>query len=228
MKEYLLGSDSGEKIAKIILFGSYAKKAASPASDIDILIVTLDGKDVENALLDRVYEFMSENNVPVEVVISSIHQFYPVQDYFLFNAVSHGVEVYSMEKEEIKKALVRDIVSLAREYLESAGEVLERGRIRLAIDAAYNAAELAAKALILLKQDDLPGSHVGLVSLFGQLYGKTGEVDPELGRRLNRALKLLNEAHYRPGISFRDEDAKEVLELASALMEVLEQKVLEL
>ncbi len=225
LKEYLLKGDEGDKIAKIILFGSYAKGTATPGSDIDILIITTDGKEVEKALLDRTYEFMSQNGLPIEVVISSIHQLYPIQDYFLYNVMNYGVEVYSMEKEEIKKALVRDIASLAKEYLESAEEVLEKERIRLAIDAAYNAAELAAKALILLKQDDLPGSHGGVVSLFGRLYGKTRELDPELGRKLNKALKLRNEARYRPGVSFAKKEARETLELAAALIKALEQKI---
>jgi len=225
LKEYLLTGDEGDKIAKIILFGSYARKTATPGSDVDILIVTLDGRDVESALLDRVYAFMVAHGVPIEAIVLSIHQFFPLVDYFLHNVMQYGVEVYSMEKGEIKKAVVEDISSLAEEYLDSAKEVLERGRIRLAIDAAYNAAELAAKALILLKQDDLPGSHGGVVSLFGQLYGKTKEVDPELGRKLNRALKLRNEARYRPGALLTKEDAYGVVELAEAFLKILTQKL---
>lgn len=120
--------------------------------------------------MDRIYDFMIEHNAPLEVVISGVGELLPYQDYFTYNITHYGLEIYSMEKDEIKTAMVRDLLNLAEEYLESAQEVLERKRIRLAVDAAYNAAELTAKALILFKQDDLPGSHGGIVSLFGQLY----------------------------------------------------------
>ncbi len=119
---------------------------------------------------------------------------------------------------QMKRMMAEDLARLAEEYLESAREVLERGRIRLAIDAAYNAAELAAKALILLKQDDIPGTHGGIGSLFGALYAKTGETDPELGRRLNRALEVRNEARYRPGARLTLEEAREILHMADDLL----------
>jgi len=59
------------------------------------------------------------------------------------------------------------------------------------------------------------------VSSFGALYVKTGEVDPELGRRLNRALQLRNEARYRPTAHLTEEDAEKVVRLAYALLALL-------
>ena len=49
-KDCLLKSEVKDNIAKIILFGSYAKEVASPDSDIDILIFTIHGIDIENTL----------------------------------------------------------------------------------------------------------------------------------------------------------------------------------
>ncbi|MBC7227612.1 MAG: HEPN domain-containing protein [Thermoflexales bacterium] len=221
LTDHLLSGEGGDKIARMILFGSHARGTAGPDSDIDILIATLNGREVERAILDRAYDFMAARQAPIEIVFSSVHDLYPPQDYFLYNVFRYGVEVYSMDAEKIKRVMAADLARLAEEYLESAREVLERGRLRLAIDAAYNAAELAAKALILMKQDDVPGSHGGIVSLFGALYVKTGEVDAELGRRLNRALHLRNEARYRPGARLTEEDAGEVIRLADALLALL-------
>lgn len=221
LKEHLLSGEGGENIARIILFGSQATGTAGPDSDIDILIATLDGREVERAILDRAYDFALAEQAPIEIVFSSVHDLFPPRDYFLYHVTRHGVEVYSMDVGEMKRAMAEDLARLAEEYLESACEVLERGRLRLAIDAAYNAAELAAKGLILLKQDDIPGSHGGIVSLFGALYAKTGEVDAELGRRLNRALQMRNEARYRPGARLTEEDAGEVIRLADALTSLL-------
>ncbi|MEW6481927.1 MAG: HEPN domain-containing protein [bacterium] len=222
-KEYLLTSDIKGKIAKIILFGSCAKKTNVSSSDIDILIFTLNGKGIERPLMDKAYTFMMEHNAPFEILISSIDSLF-FQDYFVYNVLQNGKEVYSMEKEEIKREAMKDTTELSQEYLEGAKEVFKRKRIRLAIDAAYNSAELAAKALILLKQDDLPGSHGGVVTLFGRLYIKTNEVAPEIGYKLNIALRIRNEARYKPNALLTKENAQEVIGLAEDLIKLILEK----
>ena len=223
-KKHLLSSAVRDSIGKIILFGSHAKGTAVPDSDIDILLVLTDGLEAEKSVLNEVYEFMTEQRASLEVVTSSVTEFFFSPDYFLRNISHYGREVYSMSEEELKLAAVRELKGLAEEYLESAEEVLDRGRLRLAVDAAYNPCELAAKGLILLKQDDLPGSHGGVVSSFGQLYVKTGEVEKQTGRDLNLALKLRNEARYKPGALLRRENAVELLSLARRLLEFIEEK----
>ena len=221
LKDYLLSGEIKNNIAKIILFGSHAKGHASPDSDIDVLIFTTDGIDVEKAVMDRIYDFMIEHNAPLEVLTTGIDALLLYQDYFTYNISHYGWEIYSMEKDELKMAMLTDVKNLAEEYFESAQEVLESNRTRVALDAAYNAAELAAKALILLKQDDLPGSHGGIVSVFGQLYVKTNEVDKAIGRELNRSLKLRNMARYKPHALLTKEDAKNVLKLAEGLIRIV-------
>lgn len=225
-KEYLLRSEIKDEIVKMILFGSSAKGNATPNSDIDILILIKNGKRNEEYLMNKVYDYMIESNVPLEVVTSTIDDLFLGKDYFLYNVTSYGEEIYTMKKEEIKMIMVKDLKDLAEEYLESAGEVLPRNRIRLAIDAAYNAAELAAKGLILLKQDDLPGSHGGVVSLFGNLYVKTNELDRKVGRDFNLALKLRNEARYKPNVLLTIEDAKMILNLADDLIKIAGEKII--
>jgi predicted nucleotidyltransferase len=56
LRDFLLSSDTKQNIVKMILFGSYAKKTASAHSDIDILIITADGRTEEQALMDHVYD----------------------------------------------------------------------------------------------------------------------------------------------------------------------------
>jgi uncharacterized protein (UPF0332 family)/predicted nucleotidyltransferase len=225
LKEYLLSSSEKEKIAKVILFGSHAKGEATPSSDIDILIVLTDGSRSEKSLLDSVYEFMIDRNAPLEVVTANLTQFCLSPDYFLHNVTRYGLEVYSMGKKDLKIAALNELKTLAEEYLESASEVLATNHIRLAIDAAYNASELAAKGLILLKKDDIPGSHGGVIGLFGQLYVKTNELEKELGRSLNQALMLRNEARYMPGARLSKEQAQSVIKLAAKLLEFIEKKL---
>jgi len=217
-REFVQTLDISDVIAKVILFGSHAKGMVSLESDIDILIFTSNGSGIDNSLMDRIYDFMVENNLPLEVITRPVYDFFFTHDYFTFNIIQNGIEIYSMEKSQLKEGTVKDLLSLCEEYLESAREVLGNNRIRLAIDAGYNAAELATKALILLIQDDLPGSHGGVVSQFGQLYAKPGLIEKEVGRNLNLALKLRNEARYRPDANFSEQNALFILDLAEKLM----------
>ncbi len=225
LKEYLFQTPLKEKIAKIILFGSYAKGVQRKGSDIDILIFTTNGRDLERKILEKIHDFMVEKNLPFEVLIDNIDSLYPLRDYFIYNATKNGLEVYSMEKSKIKMEMTKSLLRLAEEYLESAEEILERGRLRIAIDSAYNSAELCAKAFILLREDDLPGSHGGIVSLFGNLYIKKGEIEKEIGRKLNIALELRNKARYKPNEIFSKDDALLVINLAKTLVEALSRKL---
>lgn len=225
LNDYLLNSELKSKIAKIYLFGSYVKGEAIENSDVDVLIFTSDGADVEKILMDRVFDFQLAHNIPIEVITAGISELFPVHDYFLFNVIRYGLEVYSMDKTEIKKEAVRELLGLADEYLESAEEVIEGKRFRLAIDAAYNAAELSAKGLILLKQDDLPGSHGGVVNMLGQLYINTGEIPKDIGRSLNLGLKLRNEARYKSNVILTKDNVETVLILARTLLKLAKDKI---
>ena len=223
-KEYLLNSDVRDHIAKIVLFGSHAKGEGTSQSDLDILIFTTNGQDIKSRLMDKTFDFMLENNVPIELIIEGIDGLFFRYDYFIRNVTNYGMEIYTMEKDKIKLAMLRSMRGLADEYYDSACEVFDRNRIRLAVDTAYNAAELAAKGLILLKQDDLPGSHGGIVGIFGNLYIKTNEIDKELGRGLNEALRLRNIARYKTDVSPSKEKAEFVLRLAEKLIRIVTAK----
>lgn len=225
LKDFLLESELKNNIAKIILFGSHIKAEATESSDVDILIITSDGAHVEKAVMDKIFEFQLTHNIPLEVVTGKITELFPVLDYFLYNILRYGAEVYSMDEIDIKREAVRSLLKLAEEYLESAEEVLERNRFRLAIDAAYNAAELSAKGLILLKQDDLPGSHGGVVNVLGQLYINTGEISKDIGRTLNLCLKLRNEARYKSNVILTKDNVDDVLNLTRTLLRLMKERI---
>ncbi len=223
--DLLLASPVGPKVAKVVVFGSAAKGTTTPGSDLDILVVTLNGPAVAEQIDGVLLDFQGRSPTPIEVVTCGVAEILPLTDYFLLNVLRYGKEIYSMPQEEIKRAAVRDLVMLGREYLEASEEALERGHLRLTADGAYNAAELAAKGLILLKVDDLPGSHGGIVQVFSSLYVQTGEVDRELGRQMNTALRLRNAARYRYDITVARQEAEEILALARRLLERLEAAV---
>ena len=99
----------------------------------------------------------------------------------------------------------------------------EESRPESDIDAAYNAAELCVKGLLLLRLDDIPGSHGGLVGKFGELYVQTGELPRELGRRLNKGLDARAAARYDYAAQITEEMARDVLQLARELIGHLRQ-----
>lgn len=93
------------------------------------------------------------------------------------------------------------------------------------IDLAYNSAELCAKAFILLEGQDIPKTHGGIINRFSELLVKTGKVDVDIGRLLNRALDKRNKAQYDSHAAIFDEDARAVVELSDRIIELLEGKV---
>jgi uncharacterized protein (UPF0332 family)/predicted nucleotidyltransferase len=218
----LLRSEAGEKIAKVILFGSLIKGKAGKDSDIDILVVANDGKQVADKVADVLLDIQIQGCGPIESITVDIDDIYFTRDYFLYNVLKYGKEVYSMPEEEIIRLGARRLMNLSEEYLQSASDAIQRGHLRLGLDGAYNSAELAAKGLLLLVGiTDLPGSHGGVVQLFGEKYVKSDRCEREIGRSLNRALELRNSARYRYEVTIEKQDAEKVLDLAKKLNNLL-------
>lgn len=224
-KQRLLESALADGVMKIILFGSRAKGTEGVHSDLDVLVVVNDGDQVADLVADVAFGLQVEHQVSVEPVMISLDELFPIQSYFVSNAMGYGQEVYSVPDETLKREERRNLLNLAREYLEGAEQATAGRHWRLAVDAAYNAAELAVKSLILKADDDLSGSHGGLIGRFGELFIKTAVYEKSLGRELNRALQRRNEARYRYTSTLREDEAKEAIELARRLIELGEKEL---
>ena len=222
----LLQSQVKDRLAKIILFGSVARGAPKEESDVDLLIFGTEGLDeIRDLCADLRMETYFKYSESVEPLI------YPLEalrqgSYFLHRAVNHGEEVYSMKEEELRIKEAHNLVRLGEEYMEGAEDALDSGHLRIAINAAYNAAELCAKGLLLLEMDELPTSHGGIVGEFSCLSMKAGKVPKELGRRLNRGLELRNKARYDYDFNavVSEGDAIRLIELARRMGELLAEK----
>ena len=177
-------------------------------------------------IADLAFEIQMKYRVGLEPVLFSLDELFPVKSYFLFNTMRYGQEVYSVPDETLKKEERKNLVNLSDEYLAGAEHAGDNEYWRLAVDAAYNAAELAIKSLILKVDDDLPGSHGGLVGRFGELYIKTGLYEKTLGRSLNRAMEKRNHARYKYSADINSTDVKENIELAKKLKNLAESELL--
>lgn len=221
-KERLLTGRIGDQIVKLCLFGSVAKEGnLKKDSDVDLLIVVNDGYKATEEIMDISFEFQTEYGFPVEPIICSIEELFPITDYFVYNCLNYGVEVYSKEKDKIKRENCKHLKRLGQEYLEAVANAKKEGFFRLAVDGAYNTAELAMKGLILLIEDDLPGSHGGIVGRFGELYVKSGKFERAIGRQINQSLELRNQARYKFSARIGKEEAGSTIKIASFMIDQL-------
>ena len=127
-----------------------------------------------------------------------------------------------MDEAQIRREESRGYGDLAMEYLECATDSLKSGHTRIAVDAAYNAAELCAKGLLLLKMDKLPTSHGGVVIKFSEIYIKEGLVERNIGRAMNKALALRNKSRYDRHALIGSTEAKDVLKLTEDMIRILD------
>lgn len=215
----LLSGPLRDRIAKIVLYGSLAKGEARPDSDIDVLVFSLDGLEaLRDACAQASFEVAMETGEGIEPLVYPIGEYFRPRSYFLYRASRAGKEVFSMPQEELRRREAEAFYDLAQVYLAGARRSFDAGDLRIAVDAAYNAAELCVKGLLVLKIDDLPGSHGGLVGKLGKLYVQTGMLPWDLGRRLNRGLEARANARYNYAAFISEETAQEVLELAREMI----------
>lgn len=218
----LLESPAKKYIMKVVVFGSFAKGQARKESDVDLLIVRSNGKAAEEIINRSVYDIILETDIPIEIITCPVEEIFWVDSYFIYNILSYGKEVFSVDKESLKQEAIKGLLNLAKEYLSSAQECAKSTKWRLAVDGAYNACELMAKALLLKKIDDLPGSHGGLVSQFGQIYIKTGKIEHSVGENLHRALQIRNWARYKWEKDIDEKDYNFLSDLAKRLKRAVE------
>jgi len=135
--------------------------------------------------------------------------------------MSNHLEIDPLKLDEIKSRL-----SLAKLNLKMSNSLLgQKDYVRGVVDLAYNAVELCAKGLILLKQDDLPSRHRGIVQRFSELYVKEGPLKKEIGRRMNKGLDYRNNARYVPTAEITKKHAQHNINLAKELIAFLQKEL---
>lgn len=130
-----------------------------------------------------------------------------------------------MKETDLKQKEIKNRLILAEKYLFGAENSLKSGDLRLAVDAAYNSAELVMKALILTKENSLPKRHGGITQLFSLLFIKEGSLDRETGPRITEALDWRNKARYEPGGEVTKKVVEDRLSLAQDLISFSKKKL---
>jgi len=224
-KKQLLQTRTKDKIAKLILHGSVAHGKANAESDIDVLVVAFDDRgDLQELCSNTAYDVLLRLGERIEPLVFSYFDYKFPTSLFLYEARRFGKEIYSMKKEEIARKEAHALVTLAETYLQGAKSVRRGKHLRVAVDVAYNACELCAKALLLSKLERVPKTHSAVVNRFGELFVQTKISPARLGRLLNKGLDLRNKARYVPGAEISKGDVGTVIELAEGLLNLCEEQ----
>jgi uncharacterized protein (UPF0332 family)/predicted nucleotidyltransferase len=220
---HLLNSPVGDAVARIVLFGSVADGEARPESDIDLLIIGTENLRALGELSSAIaYDVLLERGELVSPMVYGWTEAEYPPTWFLYDSLRRGREVFRMQESELRHREAQGWWALAADYLRQAQGAGQDGSFRLAVDGAYNAAELALKGLLILRLERLPTSHGGLVQIFSREYIVTGEVDRSLGRQLSVALELRSKARYSPEAEITAEHLAQVTTLAQELVDLLE------
>jgi uncharacterized protein (UPF0332 family) len=113
-----------------------------------------------------------------------------------------------------------EYLELANEYQSYAKDALKEEKVRLCIDAGYNAIELLVKALIISKGRGLASSRGEIFQQLGEIFVNTGEINKELGGNVLKALMLRAEARYVPTAKLERKDGEFVISIAEEILEL--------
>lgn len=210
------------QVARAFLFGSMLEGHPAPGSDVDLLVLgTGDLQALRQACAEAVLETSLETGERIEAVIFPLSDYYRPDAPLIRQIRQRGKEVLGMNADELRRAVLMGKHRLAANYLRVARYVYEHGDYRQAADLAYNAAETTVKALLLLETEELPRTHGGLVTRFGDLYVRTGKLPSDVGRDLHMALEVRARARYAEDTFISETDARTVLTLAERLLDEL-------
>lgn len=225
----LLASPVRPHVAKIFLFGSVAAGDPHPHSDVDLLLVGAGHlQEVESHSREIAYAVLLETGEICQPLVFSLGRWQAGDSHFLTEVHQTGKEIYTMDAEALAYRTAQNLYLLAGEYLQVAERLLAEGEWRVAIDVAYNAAELCAKAFLVGKVERTPSRHGSIVQKFSEIYIlREGRFPPGLGHRLHQALNYRHDARYVYEAVITREMAQEVFALAREMHGHLQEYLLE-
>jgi len=223
----LLASPARHQVGKIILFGSVARGQATSDSDVDVMVFGSHPlKQVEAETIEAAWQTFLSSGESVEPLLYSIGSYGDSTSDFESQVIHNGEEVYSMDESTLARQAAETFYGLATKYYAEARrryDPTDEASRRLAIDAAYNAAELCAKRMLRLVVTELPKTHSGINTLFSDRYVKTKKAPANLGRDFMVSLKNRNLSRYDGNAVISGEMVDEVFRFADAMISLFEQ-----
>jgi len=86
----------GNKIKKVILYGSHVRKEANKDSDIDLLVIisdSLNPSEVRNSISDLLFDIILREKEQISVITVPEHFFNNYNSPFILNIKSEGISI---------------------------------------------------------------------------------------------------------------------------------------
>lgn len=236
----------GERLHRLILYGSYARGDATEDSDIDLLVVlegTVDSEDEERAHAVEA-DLFGPGLSPLSILTVSADEFETrnlplyrnvrAEGKLLFPeddpAAKHHFHTHTYPSSDTASSMRPESEAYferARARLDTARDILETGGdMTLVVSAAYYAMFLAATAA--LNEADLAAkSQKGTITLFSKHYVKEGPLDDHYGSLLANAQDKRIDADYARSPSISRDDAEQWLDRAEDFVDTVEEMLLD-
>lgn len=120
-----LESKLGDKIAKIVLFGSASKRIAHINSDIDVLILHFGGQELEDRIANETFNYMVKSGAPIEYVTYGYYEAKYNPSYFVQSVLDKGEVLYMKSGDELKRKEIEGLIGLSESYENDAKECFE-------------------------------------------------------------------------------------------------------
>jgi uncharacterized protein (UPF0332 family)/predicted nucleotidyltransferase len=189
----------GERLKKVLLFGSWARGDAHPESDIDLLVV-LDRVESVWDELRRMNDVLDRHSVENDTVVSAL-------------------VITESELAEPRLSLPFGL-ERARAELAAARLLAGEGFGAQAISRAYYAAFCAAGAA-LGALGETRSKHSGIVAAFDEVVVRNGGVEPAASKRLRSLFRQRQEADYGTGEPSAD-DAESAIDDAEQVVDAVQ------
>ena len=236
----------GERLHRLILYGSYARRDAAEDSDIDVLVVLEGevGSEEETRAHAVEADLFGPGLSPLSLLMVSADEF-ATRNLPLFRnvraegellfpentpAAKHHLRTHSYPSHDTASGMRPEsetYLERARARLDTVRDVPETGGdITLVVSAAYHAMFLTATAA--LNEADLAAkSHKGTITLFSKHYVKKGPLDGYYGSLLSEAQGKRIDADYARNPSFSPEDAEQWPHRAEDFVDTVEAMLLD-
>jgi uncharacterized protein (UPF0332 family)/predicted nucleotidyltransferase len=231
----------GERLHRLVLYGSYARGEATSESDIDVLVV-LEG-ETDRADREQSHEvmhhFTDEYGLNVSPLVTSRERFATYNQPLYRNVREEGELLIPEDDPEATatfhqhtypinrsprgmKESTEDGLDRARKSLKSAHVLLDDAADpNSAISSAYYAMLHAARAA-LNEAGKAPKSHKGVQHELRETYVETGRLDTRYHSMLSQAEDKRIDADYELSPSFTAEDAEEWIGKAEDFVDTIE------
>lgn len=121
---------------------------------------------------------------------------------------------------------INSLIARAKRYLKSAEILLEEGDYESSVSRTYYAMFYSAQAMLLTKNLSF-SSHKGVISAFGEYFVKTGILQKEMRRELNKAFEKRQIGDYEYTFVISKREAEEVLGNGKKFVEKIAQHLKE-